>query len=293
MKTLRLLPIAALSLAVGLMTSCDSTTSSTSGPGIDNLYLDNYDLSAGQGSTGIHATVTTDAAPMTVTLTIKNKATGQDASSYFDLSFTGPTSTATSWSATNDGAAKIGAKSGAPNGTYTLTLTATNSTGASTASKDITVGGGSTGTNLTKNGSVDVGAQSASAGSFISIKGGWSINSGDKTAADEDSIDVVFFADGSNVLYFLSPAKAVNLNLGNLSGWNTKHSTIIVSSTSALTTVDQVKALTDNSSSQSAKVVANGWYAVKLDNGKYGAMQVTAFSDAGRSATASLTVFSN
>jgi hypothetical protein len=144
MQKLRLLPLAILSLSMGLMTACDSTSSNSS-PTITNLYLGDgtatVTLTAGQGSTGIHATVAGQAG-FTVAFTVTD-SNGNPATSNFTPSFTQPGSSATSWSAFNDGSASLTAKSTAANGTYTLILTASNGGASSVAKTTFKVTGGS------------------------------------------------------------------------------------------------------------------------------------------------------
>ncbi|HXP90655.1 MAG TPA: hypothetical protein VN931_06985 [Fibrobacteria bacterium] len=146
MQKLRILPLAALSLSVGLMSACDSTSSNSS-PTITNLYLGDgtatVTLTAGQGSTGIHATVS-GSAGFTVTFTVMD-ANGSDVTTNFTPSFTQPGSSATSWSAFNDGNASLTAKSTAANGTYTLILTAANGGASSVAKTSFNVTGGTNG----------------------------------------------------------------------------------------------------------------------------------------------------
>lgn len=294
MQKLRLLPIAILALSIGLMTACDSTSSSTV-PSIDQLSLDASTLTAGGGTLGIHSQVSAQSAGFTVTFTVTD-ASGKDVTSNFNIPYKAPASSDTKWVAVDAGAT-LGAPKATANGTYTLKLTVTSSSGSNSATTTFTVTGGSTGptgTNLTDANAVNLGAQAAADGSFLSLEGAWSITSGQKTAADEDSVDVVFFATPSNASgtpTFFSPAAAYSASLGNLGGWSIRHSTIIVASSSALSTVEQVKALTDASSSQSAAVTSGGWYAVKLDSGKYGSIHVTSFSGAGNAATATVEVF--
>lgn len=301
MQKLRFVPLAILSLSVGLMTACDSTSSNTV-PTIDRVGLDDIPstgLVAGQGSTKIHSTVTSEATGFTITFTVTNAA-GTDKSSDFTINFTNPSSSDTKWVAVDQNAT-LAAKSGIANGNYTLKMTVSSSSGSNSASTTFTVVGGTDnpnpggGTKLNDANAVDLGAQAVNGvGSFLSIEGAWSITSGEKKAADEDSVDVVFFASpstSSGTPTFFSPAAAYAASLGKLDGWSVRHNTIIVSSPNALSTVEQVKALTDASSSHSATVSNGGWYAVKLDSGKYGLIHVTAFAGAGNAATATVEVF--
>lgn len=296
MQKLRLVPLAILSLSVGLMTACDSTSSSTV-PTIDRVGLDDIastSLVAGQGSTTIHSTVTSEAAGFSIAFTITD-STGADKTSNFTINFTVPSSSATKWVAVDQNAT-LAAKSGITNGTYTLTLTATSSSGSNHATTTFIVtggtasGSGSSTTTLTKTGTADLGAQAASAGSFLSIAGGWSMTSGEKTTADEDSVDIVFFAStnsSSGTPTFYSPAAAYSAGLGSLSGWTTRHSTIIVSNgTAALSTKEAVVAAIGTAATQSATVTQGNWYAVKLDNGTYGSIYVSSLSNSGNASTA-------
>jgi len=142
-----LLPLATLSLFVGLMSACDST-SSNSGPTITNLYLGDgtgtASLTAGGGSTGIHATVADPNIGIVVTFKVMQGTT--DASSFFTFSYTSPTASTKSWSAFNDGNSSIKANTDAANGSYTLVMTVTDgNSGTATQNVAFTVTGGTTG----------------------------------------------------------------------------------------------------------------------------------------------------
>lgn len=152
MKLSRILPLAILPLAFGLMTSCDSTSSSAA-PTIANLYLgdgtNTVALTAGQGSTTVHAEVTGDAG-FTVLFTITDANNVDKTSSFTIGSFIAPTSSETDWKATtSSNTMTLAAPNGVANGTYKLTLKASNSSGSVTSSTTFTVGGGSTGTATT------------------------------------------------------------------------------------------------------------------------------------------------
>jgi hypothetical protein len=195
-----LLPLATLSLFVGLMTACDST-SSNSGPSITNLYLDNTSLSAGGGSTGIHATVADPNKGIQVNFKVVQN--GTDVSSDFTISYTAPSSSVTSWSAFNDGSAKISAVSGATNGNDTLVMTVTDASGSGTATQRVPVtvtggvnGGGSTATQSYTGSVYDVNGPNKGAFDLINNTG-VSASSSDATKDLKDITAVGTVFDGS------------------------------------------------------------------------------------------------
>ncbi len=290
MQKLRILPLALLSLSVGLMTACDST-SSNSGPSITNLYLDNTALVANGGSTGIHATVADPNKGIQVSFKVVQN--GTDITSGFTISYTAPVSTATSWSAFNDGKASIAATSSAVNGADTLVMTVTDASGSGTATQKVplTVTGGTNGgggAGLQDIGGVILGAQGATPGSFLDVvdTAAWTSGSNKPYA----SIDVVFGTDAGGTISLMSPADAYNLDGWSLSGWTTLNTTTIVYSSTALTTSAQVQSAIGNSTAQKA-VAQNGWYALYLSTGKYAAIQLTSLSATDRTATVSVEIF--
>lgn len=136
------------------------------------------------------------------------------------------------------------------------------------------------------------GAQAAVPGSFISVQEAFILTSGDKTAADEAAIDVVFSASentASGVPTFYSPATAPN----NLTGWTKRNATIIVrtsKASSAITTVNAAKTEIGSSTSQSAPVSV-GTYVIKTESGLYGMLEVLSMTAAGNASTVTLKIF--
>ncbi|MEN9354495.1 MAG: hypothetical protein RL318_1820 [Fibrobacterota bacterium] len=133
------------------------------------------------------------------------------------------------------------------------------------------------------------GAQSASPGSYISVRGdeidpnGFILTAGDKTPAEEAVLDLVFFAmtngvkDAANgTPTFMSPN-----SIKSMLSWSTTNKTIIVKATgteASYATVQSVKDAIGSSTSESAPVVSGGVYALQLSNGKYGVLSVTSLA---------------
>lgn len=148
-------------------------------------------------------------------------------------------------------------------------------------------------------GALEAGAQSATLGSFISVRGdaldpkGFILTSGDKSDEDEAALDLVFFAmtngakDAAGTPSFVSPN-----SIKTLLNWSTTNKTIIVKSSKAAAdfkTVQDVKDAIGSSSSESAAVSA-GAYAVALSNGKYAVLNVSAVVGSGAQATVSFRI---
>lgn len=138
------------------------------------------------------------------------------------------------------------------------------------------------------------GAQAARPGSFISVQDAYILVAGEKTAADEASIDVIFSAStntASGIPTFFSPATAPN----NLSAWTIKNATIIVKTSKAsseITTVNAVKAAMGSATSQSAAAVDGGVYLIKTANGIYGMIEILSLNDLGNASTVTMKIFS-
>jgi len=280
--------LAAVAFAMLSLGAC-TTDSDSSVPTIDGLYMDNTTLTAGGTATAIHTTVSGDAG-FQVLFSIQD-VSGKDASSYFTLNQgTGPKSTDTKWQSIDNGST-IAAKSTAVNGTYTLTLTVTSSSGNNTKTATFTVTGGTTATTtpLTNQGVVSLGAQSASAGSFLDVANYTAYTSGmDKPYA---TIDVVFGADAAGAASLLSPFAASTDGFTALASWPTLNKTIIVGPlSSAISTQEAAMAAIGSATTQ--KVAAtSGLYALKLgSSGKYAALKLTV-AGSGKTATADVTVY--
>jgi hypothetical protein len=293
MQKLRLLPLALLSLSVGLMSACDST-SSNSGPTITNLYLDASSLVAGGGSTGIHATV---ADPNNgITVTFKVVQNGTDVSSDFTISYVVPVSSATSWSAFNDGKASIAAKSSAANGNDTLVMTVTDATNSGTATQKVpvTVTGGTNGGGGTAPSTVatlDVAAQGVvGVNSFISI-GNATSYSGTDTKTNFGTTDLVITYDGTVTTQtnFESTAAGVADNSLQSSYWGAGRATLIADAGSTEpATLSAAEALLGNA--QTAKIVNGHYYVVKTVEGVYAILAVSNATGTGTNMTLTVTI---
>jgi hypothetical protein len=187
----------------------NSTGSQT--PTITSLYLDNTTLTAGGASTGIHATVTDPNGGISVSFKVLQN--GTDVTSGFTISYTAPVSTATSWSAFNDGNTKISANTGAANGTDTLVMSiidATNS-GTATAKVPITVTG-----ELTGRSDSTLSALSTNPGTFTAAFSSSTLSYTDSVASGTSSLTVTATAntpaDVSSITYNGQSSSAVALS---------------------------------------------------------------------------------
>lgn len=177
-------------------------------------------------------------------------------------------------------------------GTYTVRLTVTNIHGDTThADLKILAKGtaSSSGTQLASQGVLLLGAQGASAGSFLDVTRDsvWK-KSG---AIPYAHIDIVFGVDGDGAVSLMSPSAAIGDGF-DLIDWSTWNSTAIAYSATQLRTASALKAAIDSSGSVSQKVQArNGWYAVKLSTDAYAALKLSSISSSDSTATASVEIF--
>jgi hypothetical protein len=294
------LALAAVALSFGALTACDSTSSSNA-PTVSEFESANFTETTDTLKIGnyidFYGKVTDDQGLKNWSLTVLNSAgavvytasvpTISGTSVSFDLQGKSTTNLRVS----NDG-------SWGATGQYTVRLTVTNSQGNSINAdqKIYAEGKGSaTTTPLTNQGVVPLGAQSASAGSFLDVTNYTAYTSGaNKPYA---TIDVVFGADAAGTASLLSPYAASTDGFPALAGsattsaWPTLNKTIIVGPlTSALGTQEAVAAAIGSATTQ--KVAAtNGLYALKLgSSGKYAALKLTV-SGSGKTATADVTVY--
>jgi hypothetical protein len=304
MKTLRIFALTSLVAGFGLMTSCN-TTASGDAPSISSaIYVSDHqsDLATFvfQANNTYHLAGTVQNVS-SWSWTIENSSGTVETISAAAPSGSGSTDIGSgnakliaftpksSWGATGSYSIK-GVLTGTDGSTLTTKLTFQAAPGGTTTPT------GTTTTISSQGGPFTIGAQKADSASFISVTKAAdfaTITSGGKTAADEANIDVIFFADNSGTPSFFSPAEAKAQGLGKVSSWSTWNNTVIVSAGStALSTVEAAKALTDNSSSHSVAVTANTWYAIKLDNSKgYGAIHILTLSGNGQSASATISLF--
>jgi hypothetical protein len=140
-----------------------------------------------------------------------------------------------------------------------------------------------------------LGAQAASAGSFLNVDGYEAFlpdspSNGYKTSAQKKSIDVVFFASEAGVPTFYAPTAAASAGLGGIASWGSyANSTIIVDvGTSSITTKEGAIAAIGSQTSAQAAVFTGHCYALKLSNGNYAVLQ--AILSGGSNTTATVTV---
>jgi hypothetical protein len=304
MKTLRLLPLAAFSLAFGLMTSCDSTTSSNSGPSIQEARLDNTTLNPGGGKVSIRAVASDDNGGMSVAFVVKNSS-GTDVTTNFTISYTAALSSAKTWhiGSPDEGDATIAAKSSAAAGSYTLYINLTDASGG-IASQPVTFtvsGTVVTGTPLSEVASYDdgsaivAGAQGNANASFLSIQDLTTYTSG--TITDWGVIDLIYFADASSNVYLYSPAQAKTEGLGSLpsSGLNNTQIYSTSSTYASFTTAEQVTAALASATGTGTKAAATsgGVYLFKLVTGQVGVLSITSLNGTGRTSSISIKWASN
>ena len=175
-------------------------------------------------------------------------------------------------------------------GAYSLTVTVTDEDGLS-ASQSATFSISSSGVTfdmLAPN--LTVGAQNELAGSYIDVDGGLIYTGGSSKPVAE--IDAIFFADAAGQISLMSPTHAASSSIGGVSAWATRQSTVVVDAgTAPVLTVGAARALIGTSSSQIAAVVSGHYYALRLANGEYAAIQIASLTGIGRSASASITLF--
>lgn len=288
MQKLRILPLAAISLALSLFTGCDDSTDAPkiSGFGVSNAKVD---------------------APKNINLTGSVEFGTDDATISYTVSpstgITPPASYVSKSSPASLAKDQIQIDATA-NGTYTVTITVKDADGqTTTAQTSFCVGscGTSSGTKLGDNAglnTVELGAQNAAAGSFLNADGfevfkSDSDKNGYKTAAQKQSIDVVFFASSAGVPTFYAPTAAASAGLGGIASWGSDaKSTIIVDAgTSPITTKEGAMAAIGSQTSTQAAVVSGHYYALKLSNGKYAVINAI-IGGSGMSATATVDILS-
>jgi hypothetical protein len=297
MQKLRLLPLCLLSLSVGLMTACDST-STTAGPSIKDFQIANTDgtsfdeahtnLTAGS-SVGAYGEVTSDAGLASVEVVVKDSAgvtpAGGDiknSTSSTDYVF-GPGKSVT---------ITIASATTWHSGTYTVQLIATDKNGNVSQSSTLplhVVGGSTSGTPLTSQATLSVGGFSTSAASFIGLSPVAKF-SGSQTAANYASIDLVVTAngDGSATVFESTAAGVSNGDLVS-SYWGSGRATLIQSVSTAPATKEAAAAALTGTS-QSATITSGGIYVAKTVGGTYAVLTVTGFTGVGDAATLSVTV---
>lgn len=291
MQKLRFLPLAAMTLALSLFTGCDEESDA---PVINGYKLDNTAPVVTSAAASINTMGTVDFG--TDKATVHYAVSGPGVSS-----ITVPADFTVTSSGSSIGK-KFDIAMGAPAGTYSISVTVTDEDGGvASQSVSFTIGGGSSSTPLGNNAgknTATLGAQSASAGSFLNADGFEVFKSdsdvnGYKTSAQKQSIDVVFFATDAGVATFFAPTAAAAAGLGGISSWGSDaKSTIIVDAgTSPITTKEAASAAIGSQTSTQATVVSGHYYALKLSNGKYAVLNAI-LAGAGKSATVTVDILS-
>jgi hypothetical protein len=297
-----LLPLATLSLFVGLMTACDST-SSTAGPAIKDFQIANTDgtgfneatqnLTAGS-AVGAYGEVTSDAGLATVEVVVKDSAGNipspggdiKNSTSSTDYVF-GPGKSVTITITTDPSW---------HNGTYSVQLIATDKNGntaqSSTLPLHIVGGSGSSGTPLeaTAGSPLSVGGFNTAAPSFIGLNPVHAYK-GSETKANVSSIDLVVTGNSTGTAtIFESAAQAYANGDDTASYWIGSNSTTIVTVSTAPSTQEAAIAALGSSTSQSATITSGGIYVVKTTDGTYAVLTVSNLKSTGDLATLDISV---
>jgi hypothetical protein len=296
LQKLRLAPLAILSLSIGLMTACDST-SSNNAPTISSPIVAK-DASGNTIDAGSTLTTSTTG-HLTGTVT--------DVASWIwvvkNASGTPVDTLVPSHAPAGSGDTKLGtgtdvliaftptAKWG-PTGAYTIVGTLTGTSGGTTTTPAITfnaVPGGSNGTPLATSTQLSVGGFSATPPSFIGLSPIKTYPSS-QTSANVGSIDLVFDAntDGSGEV-LESPYYGYNTS-GSLTSnyWSSGRTTLIAAVSTAPTTLEAAKAV--SLSSQTVAVTSTGIYVAKTQDNVYAVIKISNLSGTGDAATATVTV---
>lgn len=252
-------------------------------PTIIGFGVDNATPSAGPSSFGTKGTAVIETSKATVSYSVSPSAGLTPPASFSIVSGSSI-------------AKQVQISTGAPNGSYTITVTVTDEDGNSTAqAASFCVNSCAGPFDLTFEKlmpDLSVGAQNASPPAFIDVDGATTYGGGAKTAAVIASIDAIFFADATDQISLMSPSYAASNSLGNLSAWSTKQSTVIVDAgTTPVSTVTAAKAIIGTSTAQVAAVESGHYYALKLTNGEYAVIRFSSLSGSGRSATGTITLF--
>lgn len=295
MKTLRILALTSLVAGFGLMTGCD-TTSSTSGPTIKEFQIANTDgtgfneatdsLAAG-GSVAVWGEVTSDAGLSNVTVTVK------DAAGATKLSLPNSTS-ATSYVFGPDKTVKItiATTTAWAKGKYSVQLTATDKNGNSSTSSSLPllIKGGTTvptGTAVTAT-TVTLGSNdNATYGSSIDADAMSVYKISQVTTALQGGIDAYYAYSSTDKLdKFFSPSQAKTSGFDGIKSWTVSTSvslynlgTMTATAFAAITTQEQIDALfTGKTSAVSVPAAADVVVGIKTSAGVYRVLHVDAIT---------------
>lgn len=286
MKKFRILTLASILAAAGMMTGCDlfgSDSSSNTSPTVSETRLDNATLTAdGTSSTSIRGIVSDDKAGMSVTFKVLN-STSADKSADFDITFTQVPSSNDEWSlgSPTEGGAKIKAKTSAASGSYKLQITVKDADGASTSAEiSFSVVGGSTVVNLSES-TVNLGGSGSALPSFLDVDGMVAMGAS-AAKADPAAVDLRFNNTSDSKNEVRAPSEDASLS------WATKNPTkflkVAAGSYAASTTNDAVKALYVEASAQSTQLIlADGdELVVKTVEGNYRLIKVSITANSGK-----------
>ncbi len=299
MQKLRLLPLAILSLSIGLMTACDST-SSNNAPTISSQIIAK---DAAGNTIDVGTTLTTSTTGhLTGTVT--------DVASWIwvvkNTSGTPVDTLVPSHSPAGSGDTKLGGGSDVlisftptakwgPNGAYTVIGTLTGTSGGTTTTPAITfqaIPGGSSGTALTSQGTLMVGGQTVSnLPSFIGLTPVQAYT-GTQSKTSYASIDLIVTSDAAIPTNsdLESTAAGVSDNSLGSTYWGNGRATLIQDvGATAPTTLEAAKALL-TSTNQSATIVSGHVYVAKTVEGIYAVLTASAVSGSGNNIALSVTV---
>lgn len=277
---LKIRPVLALTVALSLFNGCFwDEAASPAAPTISGLAVTpNQVAKTGDGSK-ITGTLGIEAESATVSFKVTN-STGDMTSKFTIKGIPASISTSTALAGT------IVATS-ADDGAYTLSFTVTDADGQVVSQS----AGFRVGADIPSIGTVDLGAQGASAGSFLQLTGlsgnavAWTSGAGKPV----EKIDLVFGQDGSSVLSLMSPDQADGD--GFTLGWATTNVTYIKDMGTSLPSKSAVIAALAGVTAQKATASVDHYYGLKLADGSYAAVLVNSLSSATRTATASVTSY--
>lgn len=288
-------PALALTLALSLFNGCWwDTNSNPDAPTISGLAVSPSQVAKTGEASKITGTIGINTDNATVSYKVTNASgdvTGKFTIGSIPGSISGSSTLAGTILATS-----------ADDGSYTFAITVSDADGQITSqTAGFTVGVAEIPSDLKDNNgsnTLTLGAQSASAGSFLNVDGFEVFKSdndvnGYKTTAQKQSIDVVFFATDAGVPTFFAPTAAATAGLGGVASWGADaKSTIIVDAgvTPILTKAGVVSAIGSQTTTQ-ATVQTGHYYALKLSNGKYAVLNAI-LSGAGKSASVTVDILS-
>jgi hypothetical protein len=239
MKTLRILALTSLVAGFGLMTSCDST-SSTSGPSIKDFQIANTDgtgfdeakdsLTAG-GSVATYGEVNADAGLASVTVVVK------DAAGATKLSLPNNTSaTSYKFGPGTSVSINIATTSTWASGRYSVQLTATDKNGntATSASLPLLIKGGTTTPAITA-ATLTLGSNNNSNGGSLDADAMVNYKISEVTTALQGEIDLYYgYSSTAAKDRFFTPAQAKASGFNGISGWNVSSTVALYDLTSAV-----------------------------------------------------------